>query len=230
MDDLVVSAPPALLTYYDDRTGEHADVTAAELGDWAAATAALLVEGCGLGPGDRAAVLLLPHWQTAAVLLGAWSAGLEVSYQGWSTAGLRRPGSFDATFVAGSRVRSWLEDLPQGRHQFVLGDAPDGYRSFPAAVRPYLGARPPVHVIDDDDPAGPDGTTFREWATIATGIAQTAGIGRGDRVLIDASEHEQPVTWLLAPLSVGASVVLCANLDRSALDARMVEERVTKMF
>jgi hypothetical protein len=38
------------------------------------------------------------------------------------------------------------------------------------------------------------------------------------------------VTWLLAPLSVGASVVLCANLDRSALDARMVEERVTKMI
>ena len=30
----------------------------------------LLHEGCRLGPGDRAAVLLPPHWQTAAVLLG----------------------------------------------------------------------------------------------------------------------------------------------------------------
>jgi uncharacterized protein (TIGR03089 family) len=230
MDDLVVSAPPALLTYYDDRTGEHADVTAAELGDWAAATAALLVEGCGLGQGDRAAVLLPPHWQTAAVLLGAWSAGLEVSYQGWSTAGLRKPGSFDATFVAGSRVCSWLEELPQGRHQFVLGDAPDGYRSFAVAVRPYLGVRPPVHVVGNDDAASTDGTTFGQWSSIAASIAQTHGIGRGDRVLIDASEHEQPVTWLLAPLSAGASVVICANLDRSALDARMVEERITKML
>lgn len=230
MDDVAVSAPPALLTYYDDRTGEHSGLTAAELGDWAAATAALLVEGCGLGPGDRAAALLQPHWQTAAVLLGAWSAGLEVSYQGWATAGLQKPGSYDVTFVAGTRVLSWLEELPQGRHQFVLGDAPDGYRSFTAAVRPYLGARPPVHLFDDRDAASPDGTTFRQWGSIATSIAQTMGIGPGDRVLIDAAEHEQPVTWLLAPLSVGASVVLCANLDRSVLDTRMAEEGVTKMI
>jgi hypothetical protein len=36
--------------------------------------------------------------------------------------------------------------------------------------------------------------------------------------------------WLLAPLSVGASIVLCANLDRSRLDARMAAERVTHVF
>ena len=230
MDDVAVSAPPALLTYYDDRTGEHAGLTAAELGDWAAATAALLVEGCALGPGDRAAALLQPHWQTAAVLLGAWSAGLEMSYQGWATAGLQKQGSYDVTFVAGSRVRSWLEEIPQGRHQFVLGDAPDGYRSFANAVRPYLGVRPPVHVFNDGDTASSNGTTFRQWDSIAASIAQNIGIGPGDRVLIDTARHEQPVTWLLAPLSVGASVVLCANLDRSVLDTRMLEEGVTKMI
>jgi uncharacterized protein (TIGR03089 family) len=230
MDDLIVSAPPALLTYYDDRTGEHTALTAAELGDWAAATAALLVEGCGLGPGDRAAALLQPHWQTAAVLLGAWAAGLEVSYQGWATAGLGEPGSYDVTFIAGSRVRSWLEELPQGRHQFVVGDAPGGYRSFAAAVRPYLGVRPPVPVIHDDAAASPDGTTFGEWGRLAIELARMHHIGPGDRVLIDAATHEQPVTWLLAPLSVGASVVLCANLDRSILDTRVTDEHVTKMI
>jgi uncharacterized protein (TIGR03089 family) len=230
MDDLIVSAPPALLTYYDDRTGEHTAMTAPELGDWAAATAALLTEGCGLSPGDRAAVLLPPHWQTAAVLLGAWSAGFEVSYQGWATAGLQKAGSYDVTFVAGSRVTSWLEEIPRGRHQFVVDDVPDGYRSFAASVRPYLGVRPPVHVFNEGDAASPDGTTFRQWDSIAVSIAQNQGIGPGDRVLIDANETEQPVMWLLAPLSVGASVVLCANLDRSTLDERVAEEQVTKVF
>src|SRR4051795_3675269 len=62
--------PDALLTYYDDATGERTALTAAELGGWAAATSALLVHGCGLVPGSRAAIRLPPHWQTAAVLLG----------------------------------------------------------------------------------------------------------------------------------------------------------------
>lgn len=230
MDDLAIDAPPALITYYDDRSGEHAAVTAAELGDWAAATAALLTEGCGLKAGDRAAVLLLPHWQTAAVLLGAWSAGLKVSYQGWATAGLEKPERYDVTFIAGSRLGSRLEEIPQGRHQFVLGNAPDGYRSFAAAVRPYRGVRPPVQLPGPQTPAAPDGTTFGSMSALAGEIAQLGGIGRGDRVLIDTAEHEQPLQWLLAPLSVGASVVLCANLDRSALDGRMIEERITKVW
>src|ERR1700753_2693370 len=40
----------ALLTYCDDVAGERTTLTAADLGDWAAATAALLTEDCGLRP------------------------------------------------------------------------------------------------------------------------------------------------------------------------------------
>ena len=221
---------PALISYYDDQVGERAAVSADELGDWAGATAALLVEESGLGPGDQVAVLLPPHWQTAAVLLGAWSAGLEVSYQGWSTAGLQPAGSFDATFVAGSRVGSWLEDLPSGRHQFVVGDPADGYRPFTAAVQPYLGTRPAPALPGDDRAATIDGTTFGALGAIALSIAESNGIERGDRVLIDTATSEQPVIWLLAPLLAGASLVLCANLDRSILDARVAEEQVTKVL
>ncbi|MFN7135774.1 MAG: hypothetical protein ACK4N5_27125, partial [Myxococcales bacterium] len=36
----------------------------------------------------RAAVLLPPHWQTAAVLLGTWSLGVSVSIRLAATAGL----------------------------------------------------------------------------------------------------------------------------------------------
>src|SRR3712207_2384754 len=68
-----------LLTYYDDGTGERVELSGATLDNWVAKTANLLVDTYGLAPGDRAAVLLPPHWQTAAVLLGCWSAGLSVS-------------------------------------------------------------------------------------------------------------------------------------------------------
>src|SRR6266536_5713875 len=78
--DAAVRADPTrpLLTFYDDATGERTELSGATLANWVAKTANLLVDGCGLGPGDRAAVLLPPHWQTAAVLLGCWSAGLVV--------------------------------------------------------------------------------------------------------------------------------------------------------
>jgi len=144
-----------LITYRDDATGERAALTAAEVGGWTAATAALLTQECGLRPGDQAAVLLPPHWQTAAVLLGAWSAGLAVSFRGWATAGLSPAGDpLEVSFVEARRVGSWLDEVPPARHQFVLGLAPaaapadpvpDGYRDFPSAVRPHLGAAARSH-------------------------------------------------------------------------------------
>jgi uncharacterized protein (TIGR03089 family) len=233
-------AGEALLTYYDDAAGERTALTAGELGDWAAATAALLTEGCGLHPGSRAAVLLPPHWQTAAVLLGAWAAGIEVSYQGAATAGLSGSGgTFDATFVAAHRIGSWLEEVPDGKHQFVVGlaphggptpDVPAGYRDYLAEVVPYTAAGSPRILAGDGDSASVDGTTYREWSDLATSIAAMHDVGPGDRVLIDAARNDQPVRWLLAPLSVGASIVLCANLDPAARAARIAAEGVTRSF
>ena len=231
----------ALLVYYDDATGERTALTPDELGDWAAATSALLTDGCGLAPGSRAAVLLPPHWQTAAVLLGAWAAGFEVSYQGWATAGLSGSGGmYDATFVSARRVDSWLDDVPDGKHRFLLGLAPygapadpvpDGYRDYITELRPYAGAGRPRVLAGDGDAASVDGTTYREWSDIATAIAAKAGIGPGDRVLIDASEHEQPVRWLLAPLSVGASIVLhTGGLETAAVKELAAQERVTRVL
>ncbi|GAB2603420.1 TIGR03089 family protein [Paractinoplanes abujensis] len=228
-----------LLTYYDDRSGERFGLTAGELGGWAAATSALLTEG-GLGPGDTAAVLLPPHWQTAAVLLGAWSAGLKLSIRGWATAGLTPAGDpLDVTFVERRRVGHWLDEVPAGRHQFVLGlaphgeatgDVPDGYRDYISSLRPHLGVHPPRHEIQEHLPAVADGTTYREYAQAAAGVAERNGIRAGDRVLIDTAVQEQPLIWLLGPLSVGASIVLCANLDPSRLDARIAGEGVTKVL
>jgi uncharacterized protein (TIGR03089 family) len=233
-----------LLTYYDDATGERTQLSAAALGGWASRTAGLLHQGCGLDVGDRVAVLLPPHWQSAAVLLGAWSAGLAVSFRLWATAGLPMSGPgddepLDAVFVARSRLDSWLEDVPEARHRFVLGlapaaavldEVPAGYRDYLAEVGRYTDSLPGYAPIRRSDAASVDGTTFREWGSLAREVAVSLDLRAGDRLLIDVAEHEHPLKWLLAPLAVGASVVLCANLDPATVDARAAAEHVTRVL
>jgi uncharacterized protein (TIGR03089 family) len=238
------SAGRSLLTFYDDATGERTELSAVALGSWAARTSALVSEGCGLVRGDRAAVLLPPHWQTAAVLLGTWAAGVAVSVRLSATDGLAGPGTdgdepLDAVFVSRGRLDSWLSDVPAARHRFVLrvgpvrpglGEPPTGYRDYLTEVRDHSDEVPAYESIRPTDAATADGTTFQEWIALAQEVAAIRDLGPGDRILVDADEHEHPVHWLLAPLSVGASVVLCANLDRALLPGRIAAETVTHVL
>jgi uncharacterized protein (TIGR03089 family) len=225
-----------LITYYDDATGERAGLSASEVGRWSAATSALLVSRCGQGAGRQAAVLLPPHWQTAVILLGCWATGVEVSFRGWSTAGLTPAGEpVDVSFVSQNRIGSWLDDVPAAGYQFAVrlassSPTPPGYDDFESSVRPWLGTSFPPAQVDPMGRATVTGETYGQYGALAAGVAETRGLRRGDRVLVDTAASEQPLVWLLAPLSVGASVVLCANLDRSRLDSRMAAERVTQIF
>jgi uncharacterized protein (TIGR03089 family) len=240
----VADASRPLLTYYDDATGERTELSAVALGGWAARTAGLLHAGCGLGTGSRAAVLLPPHWQTAAVLLGAWSAGVAVSFRLAATAGLPElgPGAdepLDVTFVARNRLDSWLENVPEAPHRFVLGldphaaalrEVPTGYRDYIAEVYRYTDTLPAYAPIRSTDAASVDGTSYQEWGSLAQALAATLDVRSGDRLLVDAAEHEHPVKWLLTPLAAGASVVLCANLDPKAVASRIAAEHVTRVL
>lgn len=242
--DLFAGTTRPLLTYYDDATGERTELSSTELAAWAARTAGLLTDGCGLGPGSRLAMLLPPHWQTAAVLLGAWSAGVAVSFRLAATAGLPTlgPGAddpLDATFVSAARLDDWLEEVPPARHRFVLGLAeggapmsqpPPGYRDYLTEVAGYPDRLPGSPPVRGTDPASVDGTTYDEWVRVAQSLAIEADLRQGDRLLIDAAQHEHPVRWLLAPLTVGASVVLCANLDPTVVPERTAAERVTRLL
>jgi uncharacterized protein (TIGR03089 family) len=228
-----------VLTYYDDATGERIELTADALAGWAGKAARLLREGCGLTTGDRAAVLLPPHWQTAAVLLGAWAANVSVSFRLAATAGLAPVGPnedepFDAVFVARHRIDVWLDLVPAARHRFVLHnrdrDVPDGYLDLFAELASYGGTLPAYATLRASDAASVDGTTYREWGGVARSLAERHGWHAGDRVLVDAAAHEHAVFWLLAPFAAGASVVLCANLDRGRHSERIAAERVTRVF
>ncbi|HEX6968057.1 MAG TPA: TIGR03089 family protein [Micromonosporaceae bacterium] len=205
-----------LLTFYDDATGERTELSGATLDNWVAKTANLLIDAAGTAPGDTAAVLLPPHWQTAAVLLGCWSAQLAVTVDA--------PQPVDVLFVAADRIDE-ASAWPAGE-RYVLGlaplaaplrEVPAGFADYVAEVRahgdhfaPYPGAGPQ------------DAQLGRRAARRAAEL----GIGIGDRVLIAAARHTDPVDWLLGPLSVGASIVLCANLDPTRLEDRVATEKV----
>jgi uncharacterized protein (TIGR03089 family) len=205
-----------LLTWYDDGTGDRTELSGATLDNWVSKTANMLVDGVGLGPGDRAAALLPPHWQTAAVLLGCWAAGLSIA------AG---EGPVDVLFATGERIdeaRRW----PAGE-RYVLGLAPMALpmRTPPAGFTDYVVE---VRGHGDHFTAYPSsGDSGDELGRRAGSRAAELGIGPGDRVLIDGQAHPDPLDWLLAPLAGGATLVLCGRLDRAKLAERVEAEKVT---
>ncbi|MER7277605.1 TIGR03089 family protein [Dactylosporangium sp. NPDC000244] len=225
---------PTLLTFHDAATGEHVELSASELGGCAAQVAGLLREGCGIDEGGRAAVLLPPHWLTAAVLMGAWSAGLRLSLQDTATAGLDvlEPGAdlpYDVLFVAADRIGSWLERIPDAKHRFSLfaEEAPEGYRDLEAAIDEFSPHMPAPGRTRASDAVTPDGTTYGSFGAIAAELAERIGLRAGDRLLVNAATQEHPLKWLLAPLSAGASVVIAANAGPEAFAALAASERTT---
>src|SRR3954470_23814397 len=98
-----------LLTHYDDATGERVELSATTLDNWVAKTANLLQEEFDAGPGTTVAVALPVHWQTAAVLLGAWSCGATVLDTAAEDDG--RLAAADVVLVAQDRLEAVQEAL-----------------------------------------------------------------------------------------------------------------------
>jgi hypothetical protein len=88
---------------------------------------------------------------------------------------------------------------------------------------------------DSPDPAGRGlvvgglELTLGGLTDAAAELAGRLGIVAGDRVLVDerTALEAGPVAWLLAPLSAGASIVLCRNAPADGLSDRAATERVT---
>jgi uncharacterized protein (TIGR03089 family) len=218
-----------LLTWYDDATGDRTELSGATLDNWVAKTANLLIDDAGLGPGDAVAVLLPPHWQTAAVLLGCWAAGLAVDHGG-------DPQPVEALFTTAEAVGAatgWTtgERYATGLLPLAapLRQVPSGYADYVAEVRTQgdrFAAYQPV-TGEDRAVAGPVEASHRTVCAEAAARATELGIAAGDRVLVDARSYPDPLDWLLAPLAAGASVVLCGDLDPARVAARVAAEKVT---
>jgi acyl-CoA synthetase (AMP-forming)/AMP-acid ligase II len=106
---------------------------------------------------------------------------------------------------------------------------PAGFADYVMEVRGHGDRFTPYQKIRPEDAAlaGAIAATHAELCRRATTRAGELGLARGDRVLIDADAHPDPVDWLLAPLAAAATIVLCGQLDASRLARRVDDERVT---
>ncbi|MDX2707602.1 TIGR03089 family protein [Streptomyces sp. PA03-6a] len=232
-----LAADPArpLVTFYDDATGERVELSVATFGNWVAKTANLIQDELGAQPGDRAALLLPAHWQTAVWVLACFSTGVVVvpgGDPGEADLVVSGPDTLEeARACSGERVALALRPLggrfpqpPEGFLDYAVEVPSQGDRFVPYAP---VGADAPALQL----PGGEEltGAQVVEWARAS---AAALGLTAGARLLSGRpyDDWDGLAAGLLAPLAADASVVLCRNLDRlppADLDKRRESERVT---
>ena len=223
-----------LVTFYDDATGERVELSVATFANWVSKTANLLQGDLAAEPGDRLALLLPAHWQSAVWLLACSSVGVRVEIGG-DPAGadlvVSGPDTLDAARACrGERVALALRPLG-GR----FPAPPEGFMDYAVEV-PAQGDRfAPFAPVDPEAPAlvvGDMELTAAELVARAGGDAEKRGLTPGSRLLsgLTYDSWEGLSAGLYAPLAAGASVVLCRHLDQLApegLAKRVESERVT---
>ncbi|QLH22211.1 TIGR03089 family protein [Streptomyces sp. Rer75] len=231
-----LAADPArpLVTFYDDATGERVELSVATFANWVAKTANLLQDDLAAAPGDRVALLLPAHWQTAVWLLACASVGVLADVGGDPAAAdvvVSGPSTLEeARACSGERVALALRPLG-GR----FPQPPQGFADYAVEV-PSQGDRfAPYAPVDPDAPALAVGgleLTGAELVERARADAAAHGLAAGSRVLsgLPYDGWEGLSYGLYAPLAAGGSVVLCRHLDQldeKGLAERRESERVT---
>ncbi|MFJ3232584.1 TIGR03089 family protein [Streptomyces sp. NPDC086787] len=224
-----------LVTFYDDATGERVELSVATFANWVAKTANLLQGDLGAEPGDRVALLLPAHWQTAVWLLACASVGVVVDVAGDPAAAdvvVSGPDSLEAARACrGERVALALRPLG-GR----FPQPPEGFLDYAVEV-PGQGDRfAPFAPVDPEEPALiVAGAQFTGAEVVERARADAPALdltGPGARLLsgLPYDTWEGLAAGLYAPLAAGGSVVLCRHLDQLGEDAlakRIESERVT---
>ncbi|WP_328538411.1 TIGR03089 family protein [Streptomyces sp. NBC_00344] len=223
-----------LVTFYDDATGERVELSVATFANWVAKTSNLLQGELSAEPGDRLALLLPAHWQTAVWLLACSSVGVVAEVDGDAAAAdvvVSGPGTLDrARACGGERVALALRPLG-GR----FPQPPAGFADYAVEV-PAQGDRfAPYAPVDPDAPALGIGGIQLSGAQLVERAREDAaalGLTPGARLLSGRpyDSWDGLSAGLFAPLAAGASVVLCRNLGELAdggLEKRVGSERVT---
>jgi uncharacterized protein (TIGR03089 family) len=222
-DKLLQGAPAQpLITHYDDAAGTRVELSVATMRNWAAKTANWLVDELDVTPGDRVTVLLPAHWQTAAVLLGAWWCGAEVVTSGPSSVSFVPPGATDPS----AKVTAVASLDPMGKD--LGGDVPDGALDYIAESR----------LFGDDyfgNPIPGDtmcflGFTVDEILTKAAERAADIGLTAGARVLSTLDWPSNVMDGLVTVLAAGATLVQVTNSESAELDKHEKTERTTMML
>ncbi|MCX4676796.1 TIGR03089 family protein [Streptomyces sp. NBC_01433] len=223
-----------LVTFYDDATGERVELSVATFANWVAKTANLLQGDLAAEPGDRLALLLPAHWQSAVWLLACSSVGVVADVQGDPASAdlvVSGPDTLErARACRGERVALALRPLG-GR----FPQPPEGFMDYAVEV-PAQGDRfAPFAPVDPDAPAlavGGVELTGAQLVAKAREDAASLGLAPGSRLLTGRTydSWEGLGAGLFAPLAAGGSVVLCRHLGQLGEDGlakRVESERVT---
>ncbi|MGW0846380.1 TIGR03089 family protein [Streptomyces sp. NPDC002787] len=232
-----LAADPArpLVTFYDDATGERVELSVATFANWVAKTANLLQGELSAEPGDRVALLLPAHWQTAVWLLACSSVGVVADVGGDAGAAdivVSGPDALEeARACSGERVALALRPLG-GR----FPQTPPGFADYAVEV-PSQGDRFVAYAPVDPEEAAliVAGREFSGAEVVERARAEAGGLGLtgpGSRLLsgLPYDTWEGLAAGLYGPLATGGSVVLCRHLERLGEDAlakRIESERVT---
>jgi uncharacterized protein (TIGR03089 family) len=216
-----VGAPAQpLITHYDDAENTRVELSVATMRNWAAKTANWLVDELDVEPGDRVAVLLPAHWQTAAVFLGAWWCGAEVVTTGEAKVAFVPPGATAPT----AQVTAVASLDPMG--QDLRGNVQDGALDYVGDARlfgdDYLAQAP----VPGDTPCF-RGFTVDEVMAKALSHAETLGITAGSRVLSTLDWPAAAMEGLVTVLAAGAALVQVTNADSEKLRKHAETERTT---
>lgn len=232
---LTADAARPLVTFYDDATGERVELSVATFANWVAKTANLLQNELSAEPGDRVALLLPAHWQTAVWLLACSSVGVIADVAGDPAAAdvvVSGPDTLDAARACtGERMALSLRPLGVRFPQ-----PPEGFADYAVEV-PTQGDRfAPYAPVDPEEPAlivaGREFTSAEVVERAAAEAPDLGLTGPGSRLLSALPYDTWPglAAGLYSPLATGSSVVLCRHLDQlpeESLTKRIETERVT---
>ncbi|MEV6425332.1 TIGR03089 family protein [Streptomyces sp. NPDC051662] len=223
-----------LVTFYDDATGERVELSVATFANWVSKTANLLQGDLAAAPGDRLALLLPAHWQSAVWLLACSSVGVTVEIGGDPADAdlvVSGPDTLDAARAChGERVALALRPLG-GR----FPQPPEGFVDYAVEVPGQGDQFAPFAPVDPDESALIVGGTELSAAQLVARAGADAverGLTPGSRLLsgLAYDSWDGLSAGLYAPLAAGGSVVLCRNpgkLSAEALEQRVTSERVT---
>lgn len=192
-----------LLTYYGP--AQRVGLSGATLENWAAKIANYLRDEAGLFPGDAVGVDAPEHWQTAAVVLGAWWAGLRIDFGPAADAEAARVVFVDRAGIDAHPDAEETVVLPLDPFAGRVPDLPAFAADFGDTVRPHGDHFSPGG-------AGPEAVPGRTVADVLAAARQAAaaqGVAAGGRVLSARPWRtaDDVIAHLLAPLAVGAALV-----------------------
>jgi uncharacterized protein (TIGR03089 family) len=214
----MVAADPGrpVITQYEGES--RVELSGATLQNWVAKVA-------------RAALLLPPRWQTAAIMVGCWAAGWPIAHGPRGAA----PERAEVVFASPDRLevaqRLGADEVlavsldPLGA---PLPERPPGVLDFTTTVRGHGDRFTPQTPVTAATPAlvgavGPRGAvTHGDLIDLARGRAAEWGLDAGGCLLVPLVEGRpvRPLDWLLAPLAVGARIVLSQETETAVIAER----------